>query len=238
MPSPLWFGSNILEEQAGSPDWGFADQVTLKRVWRGSYTLAKNSAPLKGSLGTGEAAGMVVAKSRVTRERGGIGLLTVEYETSGQPAQGSTLPADEAGIETQQTDVVLRKHTRYSSLSESLRESIKTLMDNADASLQGPAKTAVNANALAKELYDKLLAGATHFALWVPVYKLKIHSWTAPAGNVGGFRQAPPNVPILPPAGYVWLRQGDKISFNGSVWVLEQSWIAAPEWDTDIYAIA
>src|SRR5262245_56110105 len=121
MPSALWRGDNILVEQPGSPEWGFADQVTLKRVWRGPYALALSSAPLKGTLGTGLAAGMVVAKSKVTSEKGGIGLLVVEYEAGGsQPTQGSTLPANEAGIQLEKIDLSLKEVPPWSTLSESL----------------------------------------------------------------------------------------------------------------------
>lgn len=236
MPSPLWIGDNVLIEQPGSPEWTFEERVTLRRVWRGPHALSLSSAPLKGSLGTGMAAGMVVSKSRVQRERGAVGVLTVEYANSGTPTQGATLPPSEASVDTQQLDTALRFHPRYSSLSDDLKEKIKTLVETADTSTQSTALAAVNANSLAKELYTKLRDGRTHYALWNPVYKLRVYSWIPPVGaTVGGFRQAPPGVPITAPAGYEWIRQGDQVAFNGSQWVVESSWLAAPKWDADLY---
>lgn len=232
----IWQGSIALEEQPDSPAWEFSERVTARRTWRGPYFICLDSAPLKGAIGTGVTAGMRVTKSTVTKERGGIGVLRVEYE-GGQPPQGATLPDDEATIDDQQIEIAIEKHPRYAGLSEGLLTDVKTLeetsKENADHT---SALSRVEADSLANELYLKKRAGETHYALWVPVYRLVIHSWFAPTDlTTGGFVDTPPNYPVIPPPGYEWLRGGDKASFNGSTWTVEKTWIAAPQWDADIY---
>ena len=233
-----WRGSTALEEQPDSPYWEFGERVVARRIFRGPYALAKSSAPLKGVIGTGIVNGLFVAKSTVTHERGGAATLVIDYESSGgQPEQGATLPADTAFIDAQQLDLALEKHPRYSGLGTDLLVDVNTLLKTAknDAAYTD-AKTRVDASALALELFQKMRGGETHYTLWVPVYKITTHHWNAPGGlTTGGFLDSPPTVPATPPSGYDWLREADRLSFNGSTWTVESVWVAAPNWDTQIY---
>lgn len=238
-PSPIRRGSAALIEQPDSPKWNFGEVITCTRVWLATdYAVALAAAPLKGAIGTGIVSGLRVRESLVNRLRGGMGSLSVTYESTPGviPGQGAQLPDDEAEIVNEKLERALPKHPRYAALTEVLLNHINVLLETSDDTKRATALAAVTANALANNLYLKLKRRETHYLIYAPVYRLLIHSWAAPINlEVGGFRQAPPNDPIVAPVGYQWIREGDRMSFNGSTWIVEQKWLGAPEWDADIY---
>lgn len=241
MPTPIWKGTDALIESANSPEWTYGEQVRLIRKFAGQHAVCLTAAPFKGATGTGTAAGMRVAESKVTRQKGGIGELLITYELPGgaAPAQGAQLPADEAEVQNEKIERALQKHPRYKALSEVLLNHINVLLETSDDSKRATALAAVTASSGpggANELYLKLKRGETHYVIYAPVYRIVLHSWTAPATlSSGGNRETPPNFPIVPPAGNQWLREGDRMTFNGSTWQVEKKWIGVPEWDADLY---
>lgn len=232
-------GSTSLVESPDSPKWTFGDQIVAVRTFAAAqYSVALSAAPLKGAIATGIVSGLRVRESQVGKTRGGQGTLTITYESQPGviPGQGSQLPDDEAEVVNEKLERALPKHPRYATLSEAVLDAVHVLLETTDTTKRAAALATVTASALANELYLKLKRGETHYLIYAPVYRLTIHSWSAPLNlEVGGFREAPPTDPILPPAGYQWIREGDRMSFNGSTWVVEQKWLGAPEWDPDIY---
>lgn len=239
MGTPIRRGSNALIEQPDSPRWQFGEQITCTRVFLATdYTVALAAAPMRGAIGTGIVSGLRVRESNVGRLRGAAGTLTIVYESQPGviPGQGAELPDDEAEIVNEKLERALPKHPRYAAVTEALLDHINVLLETTDAAKRTTALTAVQANALANELYLKLKRGETHYLIYAPVYRLLIHSWTAPINlEVGGYRETPPSDIIVPPVGYEWIREGDRMSFNGSTWVVEKKWLGAPTWDADIY---
>lgn len=238
MASPLYRGDrSALVEQPTSPEYVFGEVVTMTRTYAGSAALCLSSAPMRGAAGTGVASGFKVEESKVSRERGGMGKLVIKYVTDGQPAQGGQLPPTEFGIERDKFERALQEHPNYSGLSEALNTAIKTLLETAEGhSEHATAKALVVGDATANELYLKLRKGFTHYAIYPPVYRETEYSWDPPTGlSAGGFREDPPDDLLVPPTGVDWLREGDKVSFNGTHWQVQRSWIGGPDLDPDIF---
>lgn len=239
MGTPIRRGSNAVIEQPDSPKWNFGEVITCTRNFQATdFAVALAAAPLKGAIGTGIVSGLRVRESQVNKLRGGIGSLSITYESTPGviPGQGAQLPDDEGEILNEKLERALPKHPRYTALTEVLLNHINILLETSDETKRATALAAVAANALANELYLKLKRGETHYIIYAPVYRLLIHSWAAPLNlEVGGFRQSPPNSPVVPPAGYEWIREGDRMTFNGSLWVVEKKWLGAPTWDPDVY---
>jgi hypothetical protein len=245
MGTPIRRGSNALIEQPDSPRWEFGDTITCTRRFQAAeFAIALAAAPMKGAVGTGVVNGLRVSNSQVSKVRGGMGVLTISYESQpgAIPSQGAELPDDEAEIVNEKIEHAIARHPRYAALSIDLLSDIQTAVETTDdAKYQAAFQSIFSSpqSELGFELLKKLLKGETHYLIYAPVYRLVTHSWTAPINlQSGGFVQQPPNDPIVAPVGYQWMREGDRLSFNGSLWVTEKKWIAAPEWDPNIYAQA
>lgn len=238
-PAVIRKGTSGLIEQPDSPKWTFGEVILCVRTFITSdHAVALAAAPLKGAIGTGIVSGLRVRESQINRTKGGQGSLVITYESQPGvlPTQGAQLPDDEAEVVNEKLERSLSKHPRYAGLSEATLDAVHVLLETTDATKRTNALATVTASALANELYLKLKRGETHYLIYAPVYRLLIHSWTPPLNlEVGGFREAPPTDPIVPPAGYQWIREGDRMSFNGSTWIVESKWLGAPEWDADIY---
>ena len=239
MPTVLWKGTVALIEQPNSPEYVFGESVQMTRIYSGPHATCLASAPLRGTIGTGVAAGFRVTESKVARDRGGVGLLTIKYETVGQPPQGGQLPADEVEVNGEPTEVALAKHPFFTTLTNDLRTDVKTLLETAEEnSTHGPAKTRVAASALATKLYEKLKREFTHFPLYPSTFTQVLHYWSPPALSVGGFRQTPPTGLVTPPPTSPndgWIREGDRLSYNGTHWQLTRKWRYVPDLDLDIF---
>lgn len=235
----LWRGATALVEAPNSPEYTFGETVTLTRTYSGPHALCVSSAPLRGALGTGLNSGFRVSESKVTRDRGGIGVLIVKYETNGQPPQGSQLPADEFEIVGESTDLPLAKHPYFVALTSALRADVKTILETSGTdSAHTTARTNVAANALATKLLTKLEREFTHYPLYPPRFTQTLNYWTPPVISAGGFRQTPPAGAVSPPpttANDGWLREGDRLAFNGTHWQLTRSWRSLPDLDPDIF---
>ena len=235
----IWKGSPVLLEASNSPRWSFGERITCTRIFRGPWALALSSAPMRGALGTGDMAGMQVSESMVEREKPGQGVLTIKYETHGQPTQGAQLPADEIRCELSQQEVDLRKHSRYEVLTAENFTDLKTLLEtDKDSSQYGLAFDRLyedENSSLAEELLQKLQRGQTHYVVYTATIRVTKHYWTPPGGlSVGGYRESPPSDIISPPAGD-YLRAADSLVYNGSTWQLDQQWVGGPDLDSDIY---
>lgn len=233
----IWRGTTALIEAPNSPEWIYGDRVVMTRTWSGPHAACLAGAVLKGALGTGAAVGMRVAESKVLRQRGGIGVLVIIYETNGQPSQGGgQLPPDEIDIDPNKIERAVSEHPMFDALTEKVRGQIDEAVQHAEGTKRDAAVALFSGNLLAMKLYLKLKKHFTHYALFPPVFKLTQHSWGPPGSiSAGGYREAPPSLPVNTPAGVQWIRQGDRLRFNGSTWQLEKSWVGAPEWDPDIY---
>ncbi len=230
-----------LVEQPDSPLHEFGENIVLTRTWRGPHPACVAAAPYRSALGSGIASGYKVAESRVARERGGIGILSVKYEINGQPS-GAMLPPDDFDLSFQQLDRPLRSHSRYVTLTKEAQGYVHTAVETADtdpAHADALVRIAALPGAqeqLCYELIDRLNRGISSYLLWYPKVRRTIFSWTAPSStSKGGFTQTPVIPGLTVPTGVTWLREGDQLNFNGTHWQLTQSWFGAPDLIPGLY---
>jgi hypothetical protein len=239
MGTTYTLGEETLNEDPGSPRWEFGERIICRRTFRGSYDLCLSSAPMRGAYGTGDFAGYRVDKSTVDHAQGDRGLLVIDYQTSGEPPQGATLPETESSIDLQQIEQDLRKHPRYTALTTGNFNDITTLLENdQDKDAYNAAHARILADdqfELIDELWGKLERKITHYALWTPTVRLKVFYWSPPDGlTTGGFIEDPPAMWITPPSG-TYLRAADSVQYNGTTWEVTSTWVGAPDWDADLY---
>lgn len=242
MPDVIWSGTTELVEQADSPEWRAAENITAISKHCGPYALCLSSCPVKGTVGTGDYDGMLVAEARVTRDRTGKGTLLITYAGVPSSILTVTVPPDEMEINWKDEDFALEEHPRYSEFDadpawdKRYRDAIRLAMHGNTEEERADAATVVFESALAQELLDKLERGQTHFFLPVPEYIWATHYASLPALTVGGYIENPTG-PVTAPAGYDWLRNPDKISWTGTWWKVTRSWRAGFDIDVDIYPV-
>lgn len=241
--APIWRGGKDPREQPNSPRVTLSATPTATRVYIGGWDEILEFYPAPGSIDftiPGFGWGWIVASFTVEKMSGHRAKLTVEYAgiATGSPI---ALPTNEASITTERFERATADHPFFSALTEKQRHALQVLLDTTeteDAGKYKAAKVIVDASPLAGKLYAKLKSGDTHTYNYSAVYRLQVHSYTAPFNlTMGGFREQAPFFPIVPPSGVSWLRESDSVSFNGSYWTVERKWIGAPdgEWDPDLY---
>ncbi len=247
MGTVIWRGATTLIEQANSPQFTFGDKIQQVRIFKGPFALCLSSAPYKGALGGGSAAGYRVAESTVIPEKGRIGTLTIKYEVNGDPG-GATLPIDEFDMTPQKTEKALEDHPRYGALTRGTLQDIRTCRETAQDStayLAAAGRIAALPGAthtLALELWDKLQRGFTQIPIYPPSVKITAYSWVPPASlSGGGYREVPPAfIGVSLPSTILglpvnWLREADAVGYNGTHYHVTKSWIGGPDLDTDVY---
>ncbi len=238
----LWRGQVMLVEDKGSPQVTYAERVTVRRRFTGPYELCLVSAPLRGAYGAGDMAGYRVSQSTVTHQGKGIGTLEIEYEAVEPPSSQpeGTTPQPEFRVEMERIEVDLREHPRYAELTADERQCVQYALEYPRFSPEWSQAMMclADANPLARELFEKLLRGQTHYFRWVPVITRVTYHWeiTQPLSS-GGYLETPPDPGFTLPSGQ-YLRMADTVRWNGSMWELTEQWIGGPEWDTDIYGAA
>lgn len=243
MPTPIWRGASALVDQPGSPEWTFSENVSMTRTLRGPYALCLASAPGRGAIGTGIAAGLRVTESKVIRERGAIGLLTISFGViPGVPFENIPLPADTEELTQAQQEFAVEYHPLFAGLGNRIFQNIRTLVetaptsDAAEEAFTELSQLTGETKATAENLYRKLQKGITHFALFPPVYTRTSYSWQPPAVvNGGGIIETPFPFQITLPTGYQWLRKGDSVNWNGTHFVTTATWQGGKFFEQDLY---
>jgi hypothetical protein len=206
-----------------------------------------------------------VTNCSITCDRGlypnAQGTLRIDYAG---PDASKPVPTNTDDLDHQQVNQAIEKHPRYLPMFTAVVggfENLKTYeyykanpggddaaraawlaTDDLEAWVPGGAAGSGGIS----ELLKKFRRGFTTYALWVPTYTQNINSWTEPESGAlspGGFIQTPTALPspnygsIYLPSGLVWLRCGDKRTFNGSYYTTIKKWIAGGDvgWDTDLY---
>jgi hypothetical protein len=249
-------GAQVLKEAPDSPDISkeeFSTRVT--RTFTGPYEVCLASQPTAGSyMANGDWRGMRIASVNVRKQKMERGILIIIYEGSiilpGGVRQ-DPLPKDECSVDFEEQQFALENHPNYNPKTSLLtRDDIACVRASPDASSAEDREeyyeriTGLILNEatekegwLANDLYLKLLKGITHFVFFAPVYKWTSYFWNAPLATAGGFPQLPYG-PIPPPQGFDWLRKGDTLHWNGNHWVLQRTWIACFELESDLYPVS
>lgn len=240
MPDPDWRGpTNQLIEDPTSPQITYADKATRVRTYRGLHSLCVASALPKGTVGTGDEAGYIVASSVVTRERGRIGRLVITWEAGGEGGgdSGVSLPPDEFSFSPFELNPPLSYHSRYSSLTS---DQVKAVLKALQASLDGSDTFRASFTSLQRELLEKMERGRESFYLAGIRYSWTSYLWFG-SGTVttGGFVEIPGGpLTAFFPAGIQFLRIADELTWTGQYFRYTRNWLGGPagHWDTDIYA--
>lgn len=223
-PSPIWRPAGATVLLYFQPNTGanqFADRVTVTDIYKGAYDTCTAGLLRRGTYGTGFRAGWVVTSSKVERERGFIGTLTINWETGGPSADSAFLPLDDFEEESIELNPKVERNKEFYGTTwpgnpndKISDETISLVYQAAHAgTVQGRQAALDDLNALAGTaandqylwgivLLDLLRSGAETYYLGGTRYRWYWHSFTLPGTSTarpspnyyrtrGGFRQAP-----------------------------------------------
>ncbi len=242
-PPIIWRGLRTLLEQSNSPSITFGEEIRMTRIFRAPYSVALGSAPGKGALGVGAAAGLRVREATVQHEKAGIGLLTIEYESiPGQPYENVPLPPTTEQLERSSNEFSVTSHPLFASLDDRTLSNVNTLINTAPsdplneqafeelATLPQPQK------ATSENLYRKLRKGITFYRQYPPEFVRTSYHWDEPLNpSGGGYIETPVPFLINIPAGFQWLREADSVEHNGTFYVLREKWTGGKNIEADLY---
>lgn len=242
-PTPIFKGAEALQEQPGSPEWRFGESIELVRTLRGKYLTALASAPGRGALGTGAAAGLRVLESTVVHERGGLATLTIRFGTiPGVPYNNLPVPRTEESVERGLLNFAVDSHPMFAALDKRTRQNIKTYTETAPTSganeeaFEELAALPPATKAVMENLLSKLQRNITVYSQWPPVFRRISYSWEDPSPlSGGGFIQEPIPQIITIPSGFQWLREADDLHHDGTFYRLAQKWTGGKNIEADLY---
>lgn len=234
--SPVWVGNNTtLVELANSGEKVFGDKVRLVKRYSSTYAVCLAAALSKGTTGSGGTAGYRVSQSTVTKDRGGMGFLTIDWEANSS-SSGADLPPDEYGLLPFEVNPRLEQHPLFAALTDAQREDVREAIDHSDINNRKSAIAALTGEPLL--LAQKLLKGIDSYYLAGWTYQWTFYGWTIPTISDGGVVETPGG----PLDGYLgtgvdWLRQADSYEFTGTHHRLTRTWLGGPtgHWDSDLY---
>lgn len=232
---PEWFGTGVMTEQPGSPHWELGEKASVTYTYRGQWALALASAPGKGTLGTGDAAGLLVARSTVVREQGGVGLLVITYE--GIREDDVQVPSDDIDDGFEQQDFALEKHPNFADLDEDdilAAHNYAAAKDDEEAANYGWIFT--EGSTQLQELARRLNRGFSHFKLDLPRLSWTTYWIDEPFLDAGGYFEIP-GCPQSFDGGYDYIRLPDQRNWSNGFWRLTRSWQAVINPDTYIYPV-
>ncbi len=236
MSTPLWKGTMVPTEQAGSPMWEVTDTIRVTTLHRGEYVLCHASLPPKGVYGTGDYAGLRVESSKVVREKGGVGALTVVYAGLVGGSGETNVPPDENSIEYTDEAIPLDKHPNFAALNiHDIRACQQLAAAKNDSELAEVGWILEEGDPVKLAYAERLARGGDTFALGLPIYRFTTYYVTEPATSAGGFAETPFG-PLTAPDGYDWLRKPDAVSEAGAYWKLTRSWQGTYNLDTYLYS--
>lgn len=243
----MWRGSENLAEQANSPMFNLGDALSAEQQFRGPYDLCVRSAPFKGTLISISGVLCRVSNSRVTREKGGVGLLVITCEVADPQGLGSgqELPESECEIDFDESTIPLEMHDRYRQIEAADLATIRTFIEATDhktrldaANRLGLYENIDEYNVLTSELTASFNRGETHYLSPQPVYRWTSYHWEAPVAQARTYIEIP-NGPLSAPAGVDWLRLPDKLGKRGNYHQLTKTWKGAfAQWNRNVYPSA
>jgi hypothetical protein len=232
-----WIGSEALVEQPNSPAWDFGDAITATVTYKGPFSVCLANAPRKGALGLGDYAGLVVTSAKVTKEKGGIGVLVIVY--GGLPVGETQVPSDLVSVQQRETNLRLALHPRYANLSISDRAACETFAQswNKGDDWEWEEFAWVLDDPQLTEYSELLARGVEAFMFRSPVYEWATHYIDEPWQDSGLYPEDPWG-PVTAPLGFEWLRMPDQLEWTGTFWKLTRRWIAALQVAPELYPIA
>lgn len=246
MADPIITGVAALVEQAGSPSYEYAERATMTRAYRGRLALCVANALAKGTVGVGTFAGWVVARTTVTQEAPGMGLLTIYWEAGGA-GSGTVLPPDEFAVEPFEVNPRIEQHPFFRDMSPASIDLARTAAHGQDDRTRSVAAMAISGKVgdgggpddQAKKLLALMNRGVETYYLAGLRYTWTTARWVLPNLTLGGVTQTPggPLYGYLP-NGMGWLRLSDTLAWTGACYRVTRQWLGGPSgyWDAEIYA--
>ena len=240
MGTPTWRGpTDQLIEMPDSPEYDLGSSGTIcTRVYMGLYSLALAGKLPKETIGTGDMTGWLVQSSKVQRQRGGIGKLTVVYGGGGTngAASGEQLPPDRFGCTPFEVNARLETHSRYSSLSDDDFKNVRT----DETCFQKDSSLSVALSGMALDLFLKKIKGQTGFYQFGFKYQWTVSNYNVIGTlNAGGYLESPYGpVGSFIPGSFSCLRQADDLKWTGRLYEYTRSWLCFPSsayLDPDLY---
>jgi hypothetical protein len=233
-------GASDLVATRRSGSMRYAERVTYVQEFEGKLTAARTLAGLyyRGTIWqiAGFNGNFIVDDTSIVPD-GQKGTVTINYTWLG------SLPPDEWSVTPVEINPALEKNSVYAALTaadvKQARRNFNASSQEAADSVESAITAATNA-ALIQSLVTKLSRGQETFYMAGAKYQ-----WTAFFNTLsgvtlrmGGYREAPGGPGTLP-AGFIWLRMADELSWSNGLYKLTRCWIGAPSyasyWDTDLY---
>jgi hypothetical protein len=255
-----WRGSKKLRRQADL-DWDFQGSKTIVTIsYVGPYAQCLAARPPHGSE-LGDMAGYRVTNSRVRRQAGGIGRLSVTAEAEGTSVgvtDNNDATSTQLEIEWAQVEKPLRQHPMYKAdgaheLDATELADLERWEHETDTAIKGAfqfkdkpeAETATALTPDAAHLAAKLLKGIDSYLLYLPILRKTTNHPRQPTTGNCGTTGIPTDFPSRPMrsvsegvwVAYVWLKTADRATNSGehNTWQRIQEWTGFDEVDTDLY---
>lgn len=233
--TPTYKNLTALIEQPNSGGIKYGERLQITKIYKGKLADCIADALARGTVGTGDLAGFVVAESTVTPERGGLGVLTIVWESGGSGAS-TPLPSDEVQVTPTNQSPRVERHPSFASLAAIDGElaNVETACRAQNSAERNTAYATLSA--LGKKLVDKIRAGNESYYLATLRYSWATHSYTVPTTTRGGYVEAIGG-PLASyfSGGIVWLREADDLQYSNGIWRRTISWLGADAWDADLY---
>jgi hypothetical protein len=255
-----WRGSKKLRRQADL-DWDFqGSKTTVTISYVGPYAQCLAARPPHGSE-LGDMAGYRVTNSRVRRQAGGIGKLTVTAEAEGTSVSitdNNDATSTQLEKEWTQLEKALKQHPMYGvdgskELTPADRANLQRWEDEPDQAIKSAfqykanpeSKYSIALDPHPAHLAAKLLKGRDSYMLYMPVLRKTTNHPREPTNGNCATTGAPSGFSVLPQrkletgdlVDYVWLKTADRATNSGehNTWQRIQEWTGFDEVDTDLY---
>lgn len=259
MPAPTWKGSTAVHEQAGSPvrteDSGV---VQVVRTYRGPYAAVLAFRPAIGAtmddLSDND---MKVVNSELQPDGAGLqGPATLVVTLS--KALDEVIEEIDFGT----LEKPVESHPYYSLITPSIWSAFMKWESEPNPVLKGALKYTYTVTypdydpatgaalgepynqeyvaqltGIIAELAAKKLRGTTSYVVAAPTLRRTTFSNSKPTPS--GIGKRAPAAPFTnAPAGYVWLKMVDRVTYrsNANRWERVEEWVGADFWDVDLYA--
>lgn len=253
----IWKGpTNALVYAPDSGGWVGTDRIRATDIYYGSYSYCESNLLSRGTFGSGGRAGWVVNQCTLSRQRGQIGKLVIEWEAGGSYAT-NPLPVGTPTLKPQELYPKIERNSYFQGTSgvsgaptTPIAYTTIQLAYNALYAATQTGSAGANTQGLAltgdqllhyNKLLAKLLRGEETYYLAGWRYTYEVYSYTVPTVFRGAAVQTPggPLASALP-SGVSWLRLADDLDpagVAGSMWKLTLTYLGGPNghWDTDIY---
>jgi hypothetical protein len=247
-----------LVPQSAGANLQLADRILDSDVYRGPILACRYNVLRRGTFGSGFRLGWVCTSSRVEREPGGKGILTINWELGGPYANPAYLPLDDFREETVELYPKVERHSTLAGADVATRpthriapytialaygahtadsqldtnQPLDTIYGMYDREDDPPGdSTWAEQKAWGLKLYKWLGLGHETYYLAGIKYSWITHSFVPPEIEQGAFIESPQGGPLMGDTTFSWLRLADVLEpagVNGSVYKLTSTWLGGP----------